>query len=246
MPPLNELNDIGSRKVTVRRSEINRFFFLCEGKNTERWYFGRLFDYLNKMDLPTRAVPVYVERTQEDEGASHPKRLAEFAELIRNNEDKDRGYDPQLDKTVIVFDADIYKNDRKGYHALLDEIEQDNIVGVTCPSFELFLLLHLEDAYRKWIDLDKEAIFENKKTGKRRYIDKLLAKASGMNPKTNEHIGDLCERHEYALEEERNLNNDIRLAYNEITSNLGQIIDDLKHCDGLERCDSEMRAAQEH
>ncbi len=114
---------------------------------------------------------------------------------------------------------------------MLVEFEQDNIVGVTRPSFELYLLLHLENACDTWIFPHEEEIFENRKSGKRRYIDRLFAEASGMNPKTNEGIRILAADHERAVKQESRINNDPHKACRQITSNIGKIIDEIKHFD---------------
>lgn len=105
---------------------------------------------------------------------------------------------------------------------------KENIFAVTNPSFELFLLLHYDDAYNKYIKCKKKEIFENKKvTKKRKFIDKYFSSVSEMNPKKNMKIGDLAEKVRNAIKEEKNLNQNIDLALNEITSNVGKIIQEI-------------------
>ncbi len=114
MPPLNPINAWDERGVEETRREASRFFFICEGANTERWYFVELFRLLNKMGLPARAELVYMDRVGGDQDVSNPKRLAEFAVDVRGNKGRDYGFDGSVDRTVLVFDADIFDNDEEG------------------------------------------------------------------------------------------------------------------------------------
>lgn len=53
---------------------------------------------------------------------------------------------------MIVFDADIYEHEPpERFSEILDLCEPDNILAMTNPSFKLFLLLHVEDAYHRFI-----------------------------------------------------------------------------------------------
>ena len=52
---------------------------------------------------------------------------------------------------IIVFDADIFEEKVSGYDELIREIEEKDIAAVTNPAFELFLLLHVEGSFEKYI-----------------------------------------------------------------------------------------------
>lgn len=75
-------------------------------------------------------------------------------------------------------------------------------------------------------------ILENKKEGKRRYIAKRFTEISGKNPKSNEKIGELANKVNVAIEQEKLLNEDIKNAIGVITCNIGKIIDDIRN-DGI-------------
>lgn len=115
-----------------------------------------------------------------------------------------------------------------GYFELLKECEDTGVVPyVTYPAFELFLLLHLENGFESWIAPNEVEILENRKKGKRRYLDRLFSKATGMNPKSNPNIGKLAAKNSLACEQESNLNQDSLRAIGRMTSNVGLLVQHL-------------------
>ena len=61
-------------------------------------------------------------------------------------------------------------------------------------------------------------------SGRKRFINNLFIQTSGMNPKRNSDIAILAIDVLTAIEQEKRLNNDIRLAKGQLTSNIGNII----------------------
>ena len=129
---------------------------------------------------------------------------------------------------IIVFDADIYKTKSEVYKSILELAGEENILAVSNPSFELFLLLHYVNSVNDIIFPEKVQILENKKEGKRRYITKRFTDISGMNPKENAAIGDLAIHIDTAIEQEKLLNEDITNAIGLITCNIGKVIEDIR------------------
>lgn len=56
----------------------------------------------------------------------------------------------------------------------------------------------------------------------------ILNEKTGLNSKRNSKIGDLAENVEYAIEEEKKLNEDIHDCKGKITCNIGKIIQSIK------------------
>ena len=77
-------------------------------------------------------------------------------------------FDKERDKMIIVFDADIFEEKVQDYDKLVASGEKDNILAVTNPAFELFLLLHFENSYEQDILPNEEAIIKNGKKEIRR------------------------------------------------------------------------------
>ena len=74
---------------------------------------------------------------------------------------------------------------------------------------------------------NSEQILQNRKIGKRRYITILFTEKSGMNPKENSSIGELAANIRTAISQEANLNQDVKNALGKLTSNIGEIIQDI-------------------
>lgn len=198
-----------------------KFFFICEGANTEMFYFKKLVDLRKQLGIHPLIDICLLEKTEEDRNLSSPKRLLKFAEKQKSS----ISFDEERDKMVVVVDADIFKNKPDDYLEVISLSEKyQDILAVTNPAFELFLLLHYEHSYEKEIKPNEEKILENRKENGRRYIDRLFSKKSGMNSKRNPEIGSLVKYLDVAIEQEKKLNQDIQQCTNQLTSNIGKII----------------------
>lgn len=204
-----------------------KYFFICEGKNTEVWYFKKLVNLRKELEIHPLIDIILMEKTEKDENISNPKALIEFAE--KQKKKKALNFDVEHDKMVIVFDADIYKNKPDSYNKIINEGKENNILAITNPSFELFLLLHYEGSVEELIIPYQDEILKNQKVGKKRYITTLFTNKSKMNPKRNEKIGELAVNINIAIEQEKMLNQNINTAIYDITSNIGDIIQKIKN-----------------
>lgn len=141
-----------------------RLYLLYEGSKTEELYFARLLEILKRKGLP-RYLPVErCERIGKDRTSSNPKRLLEIAKEIVDGEafSIDDG-----DGIALVFDADMYKNSKQEYLSLLEDCRGASVDAyVTYPSFELFLMLHVENSFERYIKPNERELIENKKEGK--------------------------------------------------------------------------------
>lgn len=203
------------------------YYFICEGQNTERWYLEKFIDLRKYFSISSSINIEYLEKTKEHKTWSNPKKLFELAEYARKNGVV--SFDPKRDKMIIVFDADIYEEQEENvYNKLIKKLSKENILCVTNPSFELFLLLHYKNSYKEiilpnctniikndWIEINGERI---------RYIEHLFREKSGMKPKEDEHIADLVKNICIAIEQEKNINNDISKCRGQLTSNVASVI----------------------
>ena len=124
----------------------------------------------------------------------------------------------------FVFDGDIFEEKVQGYDELIASIEENDIAAVSNPGFELFLLLHVDGSYEKYIQ-GHEADFLTMVDGKYAYAYNALLEATGMNAKKNPQIGTLAENVLVAIEQERLINQDIHQLKGRVSSNIGLIID---------------------
>ena len=100
-----------------------------------------------------------------------------------------------------------------------------DLLGITNPNFELYLLLHFPGAFEEDILPNAERLLRNEKVGNMRLSYSLLLSRTGINSKTNEAIGDLAEKVETAIEQEKHLNQDVHACLGQLTSNIGSLIE---------------------
>lgn len=203
-----------------------KYFIIAEGMNTERWYFEELINLRKEFGIHPLIDVRYIERTGEDEGSSHPAKLLCLADKCRASSE----FDSSHDRMIVVFDADIFecKGARAtGLSEIIAEGSKSNILGITNPSFELFLLLHFPGAYEKAISKNTQAIVDNEKIGSQRYISVLLRSFTGINAKRNESIKSLVKKLFEAIEQEKKVNQDILSLHGKVTSNIGKILESI-------------------
>ena len=206
MAPFREFTNWDKRISDLEEpiEPFRKYYFLCEGENTERWYFTQLINNQKLLNLHPSIDVRFIEKTEDDAHGSNPRRLLITADRMS---EEIKAFDVDYDKIIIVFDIDIYKNKKEELDELVSEMESNGyIIAITNPSFELFLLLHIENAVDNLILPNADKILENKKIGKRRFVEKLLADAVGCNPKTNEKTGGMSRELNVATRNEGGIN----------------------------------------
>lgn len=239
MAPIKTYSNWNKRSSNVDEQiePYRRYYFICEGKNTEQWYFEKLIDIRKSLSIHSDIEIAYLEKTEEHENLANPKSLIEFADAQKKN--GKIKFDPKHDKMIVIFDADIFESQQSNYNEILELGKKNNILGITNPSFELFLLLHYDDSVNQIINPNLNDIIKNDWVGsskrtRKRYIADLLYKTKGIDSKKDETVADLAYNILTAVEQEKNINCDIENCKGIITSNIGcviqSIIDD--QCNG--------------
>ena len=204
---------------------FRKYFFICEGANTETFYFKRLIDLRKQLKIhPLIDIRLW-EKTDEDRNLSFAKKLVDFAESQKKNPDND--FDPDRDKMVVVFDADIFEEKVQGYDDLIASIEENDIAAVTNPGFELFLILHIDGSFEKHIEGHEAEFLSMDEKGKYSHAYNVLHELTGMNAKTNSKIGELADNVLVAIVQEKQINQDIHRLKGIVSSNIGKIIEDI-------------------
>ena len=200
MAPVRSYYNWNQRKSDTNEAiePYRKYFFICEGANTETWYFEKLVDYKKELGINPNIDIRFLEKTQQDKNISFPRRLIEFAEEQKLN--SDISFDAEMDRMIIVFDADIFEEKVKDFDEVVAFGENNNILGISNPAFELFLLLHYKDAYEKYI-----------------------------KPKKNKSIGELVKQVDFAIVEECKINEDIHQCSGQVTCNIAKIINDIRN-----------------
>lgn len=200
-------------------------YFLLEGKNTEQFYFDGL---LNDSDFkPYDNVSIYsFIKGGSDEGLTQPIKMIEKAISYAN--DKINKFNKNIDKIYVIFDLDVFKNDNGKISSLKKYRKYKYIkLGYSNPAFELFLLLHLDEAYTKYIAKYKSKILSNEYYKGKRFINYLLSEVTGINPKSNELVSVFAKNYKNAIKEEKSINEILAKAYKNVTCNVAKLIDEL-------------------
>ena len=202
---------------------LRKYFFICEGANTETFYFRKLIDSRKELGIHPLINLALLEKTEEDRNLSYARNLVSFA--FRK---KEKGsFDPERDKMVVVFDADIFEEKAQGYEELIQTIERSDLAAVSNPSFELFLLLHLGNSYETCIKGHEQEFFEKGEHGGYRHAYETLRALTGMNSKKNPRIGELARSVGNAIAQEKRINEDIHHCKGRLTCNVGAIIESI-------------------
>ena len=226
MPPIRTYTDWNKRPSDHEDQvePFRKYVFICEGANTEVWYFRKLIDLRKRLGIhPLIDIRLW-EKTEGDQDITYPRKLIEFAEARKA--DAELSFDRNHDRMIIVFDADIFSAKVTGYEDVVSLGEQyGDLLGITNPNFELYLLLHYPGAYEEDILPNAERLLRNEKVGNMRLSYSLLLARTGINSKTNEAIGNLAEKVETAIEQEKHLNQDVHGCLGQLTSNIGSLIE---------------------
>ena len=234
MPPTHEYAS-WSRRASDDSEQIEpkrKYVFVCEGTSTEVHYFEALVDRWRQIDHSPLVGICLWERDGDDSGITEPLRLVRFAQ--EQKKEPQLGFDEMHDRMVVVFDLDVYcriGNGRKGadrgrarFQEVREAAAKEDILALTNPSFELFLMLHREGAYQHIVKPHAEKLLRNEKVGNRRYAQKLFTDMFKMNPKSNPRVGKLVELMDVAIDEESHLNADMERCLETLTSNVGRVI----------------------
>ena len=143
-----------------------------------------------------------MEKTNNDKGITNPMALLEFAEKQKKND----SFRIETDKMIVVFDADIYKNDVEAYDEVLNKADEyQDILAVTYPSFELFLLLHANNP-KEILSINEKPILLNKTKSKNKtYIHGLCNQIFGFDVKSKGRVKVLSKDLLNAIKEEENI-----------------------------------------
>ena len=128
---------------------------------------------------------------------------------------------------VVVFDGDIFEEKVQGYDDLISSIEENDIAAVTNPGFELFLILHIDGSYKKYIEGHETEFLSMDEKGKYSHAYNVLHELTGMNAKTNSKIGELADNVLVAIVQEKQINQDIHNLKGNVSSNIGKIIENI-------------------
>jgi hypothetical protein len=225
MSPLREKRSILTRYEDDTPVEpFRRYYLIFEGKNTEKKYFQGIEGYRRELGINAAVQLVILSKEGKIQSYSNPKKLLE---LINQKKDELKGkssYDKEIDRFVIVFDRDSFDKEDE-YAGFLQLAGEDNILTVTSPCFEIWLLLHYENALEEHIQPNQVKIEENKKiSNAHSFTSRLCSEVSGANPKHRVNFPKIKDRVDIAIEEEKKICQINEEMFTMIGSNVGVLI----------------------
>lgn len=229
MSPLREFRSLTTRfEDDIKIEPLRRFYLIFEGANTERKYFQGIDNNRKELGINSQIELVILHKEGEISSFSHPIKLLELIEDKKKSLKRDGKFDKAIDRFVIVFDRDSYEK-TKDYVEFIEKASADNILTVTSPCFELWLILHYEDAVEKHVVPNKDRLFDNEKVSSvHSFASNLFSEISGTNPKSGSFFNKLKRGIELAIEQEKSLEQDIFRLATEIGSNVGVLIEQMK------------------
>lgn len=231
MSPLRESSSWTSRYKQgedVIIKPLRRYYLIFEGAHTEVKYFEGIDDNKKSLGINNSIELVLLHKDGEIENYSSPKNLLMLVNQKKDQLKTDTKYDEEIDRFVIVFDRDSFKT-ADDYLEYINLATQGNILAVTNPCFELWLLLHFNNSVEDHIKYNSDKILKNKRVSNNHtFLSDLFSKVSGMNSKSNLKFEKLKDSVDNAISQEKLLTQEIELISKEIGSNIGVLLEELR------------------
>ena len=229
MSPLREYRTLTTRfEEDIKIEPLRRYYLIFEGANTERKYFQGIDNNRKELGINSQIELVILHKEGDISSFSHPIKLLELIEEKKKSLKRDGKFDKAIDRFVIVFDRDSYEKS-EDYVEFVEKASADNILTVTSPCFELWLILHYEKAVEKYVTPNKDKLFDNEKVSRAHsFASNLFSEISGTNPKSGSFFNKLMGSIDLAIEQEKALEQGILKMATEIGSNVGVLIEQMR------------------
>lgn len=206
---------------------FRRYYLIFEGAYTEVKYFQGIDDNRKSLRIHNSIEIVFLHKDGELQNQSNPKKLLELVNQ-KKEELKNSDQYEDIDRFVIVFDRDSFKTPEK-YLEFVNLAEKDNILAITSPCFELWLLLHYDGSVDIHIRPNQKEILKNKKeSNNHTFMSKKFASVSGMNSKSNLKVENLIKNVDTAIIQEKTVSQVAEEMATAIGSNIGVLIEELR------------------
>ena len=145
--------------------------------------------------------------------------------VLKNIENEQITYSEDIDKMCLIVDRDKKSFKEEQYNYVKEECKRKNFkFYVTNPCFEFWLLLHFDEVH----SINREELLENKRVNSKvRYVQSELKKYFPYN-KNRYNAELLIEKIDLAIENEKSFCEDIEELKDELGSNVGLLIQELK------------------
>ncbi len=224
MPPILKAFNFKNRYSTKRVGTVDTFktfHILCEWTVTEPKYFKAIRN-CNFLNVRNNIEVEILKRTESDKGRTQ---LSELFKLMKQYIDDNKLTDDDIPVLVVDFDA------HKDNPNFIDEIKAIEAYGIkvfgNSPCFELWLILHIENALNTYILPNKTAIYHDDKISNvHTFTSSLASKILGFNTKyliKPEILSGIY----HAIDQSTELENDLYKLNKDIGTNLQFLIKEI-------------------
>lgn len=227
--PLRESRSLSKRYEDDKKVDpFKRYYILCEGVVTEFEYFQGLINNRKELGIAQQLDIILLERVGEHRTHSNPNNLLQLVEDKKNQLIKAKKHIKGFDEFVVVFDLDIFNNNKANFDNILTVFSEYYLV-LTNPCFEFWLILHFSDFVTNHLRCLSNDILLNKKVSNQHtYTSKLFSDLSGFNSKKGLKFDELIYRIECAIQNEANFESETTKMFNVLSSNMGKFLIELK------------------
>lgn len=208
-----------------------KYFFACEGKDTEYQYLKGIESIKVALDLDPLIEIIPIKH--DEKTPSNPLRLKDEAEKFLK---KECTFSSGLDKFILVVDRDKKSFIEDQYDEVLNSMDGNNdyTLVVSNPCFELWLFLHHDDlsnldltfvAENPKVDVDKTT-----KTSHRTYMENCLKeKRGGSYNKTRLLFNRFYkDKVDVAIKNSKKYSVDVNELKNKVGTNFGILLESMK------------------
>lgn len=211
--------------------EVKKLIIIAfEGAKTEHRYFSYL-KTSTEINLKSLVQIELLERDENNKNSSAPTKVVETITNVIENDEKLKGikskyddFDDSFDIFWIVIDREKQKSKKVNLLKAIDICEKNNIrISLVNPAFEFWLLLHFDIN-----EYNKDDLFENKKSGAKRFLEKEVGKKIGSYNKSNFEINFITyESITLAVKQEKQFENELENIIDNLGSNVGNLIKEI-------------------
>lgn len=208
--------------------EVKKLIIIAfEGAKTEYRYFFHLKTHL-KINLKSFVKIELLERDEDNKNSSAPTKVVKtITNVIEDKEklikikSKHSIFDDSYDIFWIVIDREKQESKKVNLLKAIEICKENNIkISLVNPSFEFWLLLHFDIS-----GYSKDDLFENKKNGNKRFLEKAVGEKIGSYSKSNFRTDFITsESITLAIKQEEQFENELEKIIDNLGSNVGSLI----------------------
>lgn len=216
-------NGIDLERKHSNKLPLKKYFIVTEGDKTEQQYFKGIDECKEELGINSLIEICVVENEEDEHGHSHPlKKLTNFKNSI---EEEKFMYYNGLDKVYFIIDRDPKNFFPDQFEEFLKKcLESGYYVCISNPTFEVFLLMHSDRVF----ELDNDEMLKNEYvTASERFLEKKLKEFFDCK-KTKLNFNNFKFNIDKAIINEKSFSEDIRDLKDNLGSNVGKLIEDMK------------------